>query len=83
MFSQMESRLWHSPRHEDCIVGFYRMSNRTPEFELKLALAELRDLIEDAHHEPEQLPASSAHEVLKLHKRITKLELEIWRLESD
>ena len=59
------------------------MSNRAAEFELKLALAELRDLIEDAQHELEQLPASLADEALKLQKRITKLELEIWRLESD
>ena len=59
------------------------MSNRAAEFELKLALCELRELIEDAQHELEQLPASLADEALKLQKRITKLELEIWRLESD
>ena len=59
------------------------MRNRTAEFELKLALAELRELIEDAQHELEQLPASLADEALKLQKRITRIEQEIWRLESE
>ena len=59
------------------------MSSRAAELELKLALSELRELIEDAQHELDQLPASLADEALKLQKRITKLELEIWRLESE
>ena len=59
------------------------MSSRAPELELKLALSELRELIEDAQHELEQLPASLADEALKLQKRITRIELEIWRLESE
>ena len=59
------------------------MSNRAAEFELKLALAELRELIEGAQHELEQLPASLAEEVLKLQKRITRIEQEIWRLGSE
>ena len=59
------------------------MSNRAAEFELKLALSELRELIEGAQHELEQLPASLAEEVLKLQKRITRIEQEIWRLGSE
>ena len=59
------------------------MSNRAPELELRLAISELRELIEDAQHELDQLPASLADEALKLQKRITRLELEIWRLESE
>lgn len=59
------------------------MSNRGPEIQLKLELAELRDLIEDARCDLKQLPPSLVDEVQKFQKRIDELEFEVLRLELD